>query len=270
MRLYVVGTDTGVGKTRVTAALAFAHASAVAKARAYARSRSGFDASELSVEKSAATIVKLVQTGLPPEGPGDANDAANVADAARRFASALARAQALGKRESDTDTDTEADSRPTPWRELARFLEPADPWNAALAEDAPPPEVAQLVAAIDAIGGDLIVEGSGGAAVPLDATHTISDVARAAGCAAVIVVGLRLGCINHAYLTLAYLQSLGMPVRGAITTEPFGAVTDAYHHQVERALVAKGLRTRHLAWDPDAARSVARAAPHLVPFLENR
>ena len=236
VRLYVVGTDTGVGKTRVTAALAFAHTRALAH----------------DVAKPPPTIVKLVQTGLAPGVSGDAEYAANIADSARHYANGV------------------ADASQTPWRELARFLEPADPWNAALAAGVEPLTIGPLAAALDALAGDLIVEGSGGAAVPLDATHSISEVAREANCEAVIVVGLRLGCINHALLTLQYLARLGMPVRGAITTEAFGPVTHAYRDQVERALVAKDLSTALIAWDSDAARSVAGSAAHLTPFLENR
>ncbi|GAC1304347.1 MAG: hypothetical protein NVSMB19_15100 [Vulcanimicrobiaceae bacterium] len=229
MRLYVVGTDTGVGKTRVTAALACAMPRAV-------------------------TIVKLAQTGLPPGVSGDAEDAARLADAAR------ARNAALASRRAG----------PTAWRELARFGEPADPWNAALVAHAPPLEIAPQLAALDAIGGDLIVEGSGGAAVPFNAGASISDVALAARCEAVLVVALRLGCINHALLTLAFLERSGMPVRGAITTEPYAPVAPAYRNQVERVLAPKVTLTRHIAFETDAARSVADAAAHLAPFLEYR
>ncbi|GAC1309224.1 MAG: hypothetical protein NVSMB21_15470 [Vulcanimicrobiaceae bacterium] len=261
MRLYVVGTDTGVGKTRVTAALAYTHARAIANARAYiaARGESVATAVRPPLVPHASTIVKLVQTGLLPGVPGDAEDAARLVRAALRSAPVAA-----------SEPASVGATEPVAWRELARFREPADPWNAALAEETEPLAADALAAELDTIAGDLIVEGSGGAAVPLDARHTISDVARAAGCEAVLVVGLRLGCINHAYLTLAYLERLGMPVRGAIATEPFGPVGDAYRHQVERALVAKVRRIRHLAWDDDAVRSVAGSAAYLTPFLEDR
>ncbi len=227
MRIYVVGTDTGVGKTRAAATLACAM-------------------------RGALTIVKLVQTGLAHNAPGDAENAASLADAARCFA------------------ETSPLRHPTPWRELARFPAPADPWNAALAANAAPLEVTEHLAALGAIGGDLIVEGSGGAAVPFNADASLSDVARAAGCEAVLVIALRLGCISHALLTLAYLEGLGMPVRGAILCEPLAPVADDYRAQVERALAAKVKATRRLAFASDAARGVAADAASLIPFLENR
>jgi len=47
-----------------------------------------------------------------------------------------------------------------------------------------------------------VVEGVGGWRVPLGESHTISDLVRALNLPVILVVGLRLGCINHALLTV--------------------------------------------------------------------
>jgi dethiobiotin synthetase len=205
MRLYVTGTDTDIGKTRVTAALAKAFA--------------------------LPAIVKLVQTGVPPQADGDALHAAR-----------LAGCEAF---------------------ELARYALPADPWNAALAEGAEPPVAAQLASELDALGMPFVAEGAGGAAVPLNARESISDVAALANCQAVIAVGLRLGCISHALLTLDYLQARGIAVRGAILTERWGSVGVDYRAQVERALAGRLDILAFMPYDEHAGRSVAAAAEAL-------
>lgn len=47
----------------------------------------------------------------------------------------------------------------------------------------------------------VIVEGAGGLLVPLNASQTIADLIQALNLPALLVVGMRLGCINHALLT---------------------------------------------------------------------
>jgi len=53
----------------------------------------------------------------------------------------------------------------------------------------------------------LIVEGVGGWMVPLSGTELVADMARAMALPLILVVGIRLGCINHALLTVAAIQS---------------------------------------------------------------
>ncbi len=223
MRYFVTGTDTGVGKTRVTAALARA---LVARDEAADRT-------------PHVTVVKLVQTGLAPGESGDADEAAALAGCSAR--------------------------------ELHRFRLPADPWNAALADGQVPLRALALASELDALAGALAIEGTGGAAVPLNDAETFADVAARAGAHAVVTIGLRLGCINHAILTLEYLARRNVPVVALAYTEPWEPVDPAYRLQVERTVSAKtstthAPRTIRLPHDSDAARSVATAAG-LVDFL---
>ncbi|WP_313085828.1 dethiobiotin synthase [Pseudomonas sp.] len=59
-----------------------------------------------------------------------------------------------------------------------------------------------------------LVEGAGGWRVPLAGTQALSDLAIALGLPVVLVVGVRLGCINHALLTAEAIQRDGLPLAG--------------------------------------------------------
>lgn len=58
----------------------------------------------------------------------------------------------------------------------------------------------------------VVVEGVGGFRVPLSADFDSADLAVALGLPVVLVVGLRLGCINHALLTAEAILARGLPL----------------------------------------------------------
>lgn len=60
----------------------------------------------------------------------------------------------------------------------------------------------------------VIVEGAGGFLVPLDGSLTFADVAVALNLPVILVVGLRLGCINHALLTVEAIRARGLALAG--------------------------------------------------------
>ena len=60
----------------------------------------------------------------------------------------------------------------------------------------------------------LVVEGAGGWRVPLTGEATLADVARSLGLPVVLVVGLRLGCLNHALLTAEAVRADGLELAG--------------------------------------------------------
>lgn len=68
----------------------------------------------------------------------------------------------------------------------------------------------QLAAQADAV----VVEGAGGFHVPLNERETGADLAQALGLPVVMVVGLRLGCLNHALLTQEAILSRGLTLAG--------------------------------------------------------
>ena len=60
----------------------------------------------------------------------------------------------------------------------------------------------------------MLVEGAGGWRVPLEGEANLSDVARAVGFPVILVVGVRLGCINHAVLTAEAIAQDGLNLAG--------------------------------------------------------
>ncbi len=62
--------------------------------------------------------------------------------------------------------------------------------------------------------GALVVEGVGGWQVPIGPAETMADVARDLGLPVVLVVGLRLGCLNHALLTAETIKNKGFSWAG--------------------------------------------------------
>jgi dethiobiotin synthetase len=60
----------------------------------------------------------------------------------------------------------------------------------------------------------LLVEGAGGWRVPINNRETLADVAMELNCQVVIVVGLKLGCINHALLTAETVRRDGLQIAG--------------------------------------------------------
>lgn len=61
-----------------------------------------------------------------------------------------------------------------------------------------------------------IVEGVGGWLVPLNADETMADLAVQLEANVVLVVGIKLGCLNHALLTTAAIQQCGLRLAGWI------------------------------------------------------
>lgn len=60
----------------------------------------------------------------------------------------------------------------------------------------------------------VIVEGAGGFMVPLNETQDSADLAVALGIPVILVVGMRLGCLNHAQLTLRAIQASRLKCAG--------------------------------------------------------
>ena len=62
----------------------------------------------------------------------------------------------------------------------------------------------------------LVVEGAGGALVPIDRTRDMLDLAAALGLPVLLVVGMRLGCLNHALAAALAVQRRGLLLAGWI------------------------------------------------------
>ena len=60
----------------------------------------------------------------------------------------------------------------------------------------------------------VIIEGAGGWRVPINSRETLADVAQELECAVIVVVGMRLGCLNHALLTMEAIRRDGLQIAG--------------------------------------------------------
>ena len=60
----------------------------------------------------------------------------------------------------------------------------------------------------------VLVEGVGGFLVPLGPTYDAADLAQDLALPVILVVGMRLGCINHALLTRDAIAARGLPLAG--------------------------------------------------------
>ena len=89
----------------------------------------------------------------------------------------------------------------------------------------------QLLALADAV----IVEGAGGFLVPLSDSTTGADLAVALGLPVVLVVGLRLGCLNHALLTAEAIAARGLSLAGWVA------------NQIDPAMLAQAENIAYLA-----------------------
>jgi dethiobiotin synthetase len=61
---------------------------------------------------------------------------------------------------------------------------------------------------------EVIVEGVGGFRVPLNDAQDGADMARELGIPVILVVGMRLGCLNHALLTARAISDCGLECAG--------------------------------------------------------
>ena len=80
-------------------------------------------------------------------------------------------------------------------------------------------ELPRLKASFDSLTAAadyVIVEGAGGWLAPLNDEQFIADLAAALGLPVLLVVGLRLGCLNHALLTAAAIRQRGLLLGGWI------------------------------------------------------
>jgi dethiobiotin synthetase len=168
--LFVTGTDTGVGKTRVAAVLCHA----------------------LAAHGMRVAAMKPVASGCTPTSEGLRNDDALALMAAMNmraeyaevnpYAFAPAIAPHIAAQEAGIEIDFEVLDRA---HERLRLR-------------------AQV----------LIVEGAGGWLAPLDAGRSFADLAARWQMDVVLVVGMRLGCLNHALLTAESIERRGLRLRG--------------------------------------------------------
>ncbi len=107
-------------------------------------------------------------------------------------------------------------------------------------------------------GADFVlVEGAGGWRVPISPRETLADLAKQLQVGVILVVGMRLGCINHALLTAEAVRRDGLRLAGWVANEPGERMTCYAENldTLQRLLPAPLLgEVPHTApWDPVSA-----------------
>lgn len=120
---------------------------------------------------------------------------------------------------------------PRPIEEICpyRYEVPLTPAHAAEREGEPP-DAGRIVAQVEALkkkDGPLLVEGAGGLLAPLAEGVLMSDLARRANLALVIVAPLGLGTINHTLLSVREAKRQGHAILGVILSDTTGKATPA-------------------------------------------
>lgn len=79
----------------------------------------------------------------------------------------------------------------------------------------------------------LLVEGCGGWAVPLNHQETMADLAKTLGFPVILIVAIRLGCLNHARLTYLAIKGSHLHVAGWIAN-----VIDPHVHYLSEQIAS--------------------------------
>ncbi|MDE2343789.1 MAG: dethiobiotin synthase [Betaproteobacteria bacterium] len=181
---FITGTDTGVGKTTVATALL----------QCFAR------------QGHSAVGMKPVGTGcVYQQGLWINDDAQLLADhstlAVSRHAEAVAPA---------------GGTIPWQWINPYAFEPPIAPHIAAREAGNPIrfSVIEKALRALQARADVVLVEGAGGFRVPLGPDGDTASLCRALDLPVILVVGMRLGCINHALLTEESVKSRGLSLAG--------------------------------------------------------
>jgi dethiobiotin synthetase len=124
-----------------------------------------------------------------------------------------------------------------------------------------------LARIIEGVNGAVVAEGAGGLAVPLNSAQNFGTLAVLAKLDIILVIGLRLGCMNHALLTLALCDQLQLRVAGGVLVDRWEKSDPAYIADVRRALQGKLEILGILPFDPDETASVEQGAQLFVPLL---
>jgi len=215
---FVAGTDTGVGKTRVTAALL-----------------------------AAGRAEGLTVTGMKP-----------VASGAERIAGRMASADALQL--------MAASGQLTPYEEVNPYcLEIAVSPHIAAKLAKITIDIAQIVTIAAKLqqGSDLLlIEGAGGWYTPVGEGESMADLAQALGVPVLLVVGLKLGCLNHARLSLEAIRRSGCRFAGWVGNhvDPDFMAPAENLHTLRRLLGAEPLALLRHATDSEGDAAQLRGA----------
>ena len=263
--LFVTGTDTGVGKTVLSASLVAAIAAAGERVRAFKPVVTGLDESAPVAEAAGSATVE----GTTAEDTTAEDTTAEDTTAEDTTA---------GTEDPCTDAVWPADhvllgaaaGMAPEMVSALRFGPAVSPHLAAELAGEPIEPEQLLAAAIGAEGpaGTLIVEGVGGLLVPLREDFSVCDFAVALGLPLLIAARPGLGTINHTLLTLQVARDAGLDVRAVVLTpwpqQP--STIEASNRRTIARLGAVEVQTLRRVASPSAS-ELARAGDEL-PWRE--
>lgn len=104
-----------------------------------------------------------------------------------------------------------------------------------------------------------LVEGAGGWLVPLNDRESLADLALNLNLPVVLVVGVRLGCLNHALLTAQSIAAMGLPLVGWVANciDPNAALIEENIDSLKTRLPAPCLGVIPYAPEPDWGQIIA-------------
>lgn len=89
---------------------------------------------------------------------------------------------------------------------------------------------------LQSVADAVVVEGAGGWLVPLNASETIADLAVKINLPVVLVVAIKLGCINHALLTANSIRASGLELAGWVAND---FLNDDQHDEIIESIKAR-------------------------------
>lgn len=97
-----------------------------------------------------------------------------------------------------------------------------------------------------------VIEGAGGWRVPLNRSEFLSDLPRILQLPVILVVGIRLGCINHALLTAEAIQSDGLKLVGWVANHLSSDMPMAAENVASLVSLMPAPCLGELPWSPGA------------------
>lgn len=216
--IFVIGTDTGVGKTLVSVSLVEA----------------------LVRHQLRVAVMKPVASG--------------------------SERTAEGLRNEDALALAEASNVAVPYSTLNPYcFEPAISPHIAADEagvQVDPARIRQCYAELAGKSDFVVVEGAGGWYSPLSAAHTMADLPQWLGLPVLLVVGVRLGCLNHAHLSREAIEGAGCRLTGWVANSIDPSMERAAANLATLESIMGGKPLAAFPFAPDRAPDV-RAAERL-------
>lgn len=100
-----------------------------------------------------------------------------------------------------------------------------------------------------------VIEGLGGVLVPLNERETMLDLVQALGFPVVLVVGLRLGCLNHALLTYESLRIRNIPIAACVCNQIDPTMS---FHEENCSILSQYIQTPFFTFVPYAKEKIGR------------